>query len=164
MSTVLQIAYGELGVSWDTTPERVQEYIDASSKEKVYGQKKTHSRSWCTDFAYWVVQQAGLKTPAKSQYDSTIKAYNSTNRFLKAYPATKTPKPGDLYYMPYKDTAKTKSVWHIGFIIDAESYDLVLTLDGNSNYGNHWTFGMGGGWVCMNWRTPALIETYMALR
>lgn len=63
--------------------------------------------------------------------------------------------------MPYKDG---KQVNHIGFVVDAESYKpLVLTLDGNSNFGGYWTFGLGGGWVCMNWRNRAVIQTYLTI-
>jgi len=47
--------------------------------------------------------------------------------------------------------------------MDATGYDQVLTLDGNSDFGGYWTSGSGGGWVCMNWRNPALIETYLTI-
>lgn len=158
MSSVLQIGYAELGVSWESG-DRVQEYIDLSSRDPVFDQKKTHSRSWCTDFAYWVIDQAGLPTPEKSRPDPKTQS-NSTSRFFSAYSTTSNPKPGDLYHMPYKGT---KAVWHIGFVVDAESYDQVLTLDGNSDFGGYWTFGVGGGWVCMNWRNRAAIQSYLTI-
>ena len=103
---------------------RSSDELDVSSRDSVLYQRKSHSRSCCADFAYWVIDQAGLPLPEQSRRDPITQS-NSTSRFLTAYSSTSNPKPGDLYHMPYKGT---KAVWHIGFVVDAENYEQILII------------------------------------
>ena len=65
-----------LGVSWRNNKDIVNMYIQASAGFKC----KEPERSWCGDFAYWVLKESGitplpgLAKPAKGGWDTVSRA------------------------------------------------------------------------------------------
>lgn len=162
---VLFIGNCELGVSVKTNRARVQEYIDASSRAKVYNPLLN---SWCTHFVYWVVDRAGMK----GKIERTPLGHFSVSRMYDAFTVTNEPRPGDLYYMKY---VGGKLTHHVGFVKSVRDTE-IESLDGNSGSfkdpRTDWSWklpsgqsggGIGGGVVCNNIRQRREISDFLQL-
>ncbi len=157
---VLFVGYQEIGNSLKSNPARVKEYIDFSCTQTVTSHLQV---SWCTHFVHWCVDRAGLTGKiAKAPLGN-----KSTGRMLEAFPKTKNPRPGDLYYMP---VVGGKTTHHFGLVSDVQG-DEIESLDGNSgdwrDPRTDWTTktggGIGGGMVCLNKRKIVEIATFLEL-
>ena len=105
-----------LNISWRYNKEIVKNYIRASNKRINVDQIGDDDHSWCGDFAYWVLKEAGISplpphaVPAKGGKDS---GWTTVSRFGDTYPTFKpgegTPEPGDMYYMTYRTFEAKKS-------------------------------------------------------
>lgn len=162
--TVLMAGFGEIGNSLKTAPDRVREYIDASCSVKVWDPLQN---SWCTHFVYWALEKGGMT----GRVAKTSLGPQSVSRMFDAFPKTKSPRPGDLYYMKVVDG---KTTHHVGFV--AEVGDTKIhSLDGNSGSfkdpATNWSWtangtsggGIGGGVVCQNYRNISEVTTFLEL-
>jgi len=162
---VLFLGYQEVGVSLKTKPDRVKEYIDASCSVKVYDYLQN---SWCTHFAYWLLESAGMK----GKVAKTPLGEKSVSRMFDAFPTTTKPRPGDLYYMK---VVGGKTTHHIGFV--SKVFDTEIeSLDGNSGSfkdpATNWSWttpdgksggGIGGGMVTLNRRNISEIDNFLEI-
>lgn len=151
----------DLAVGLRNNPERVKEYQRTSRAD---GQSNSPlSRSWCGDFAYWVLKMSGATAlPAAARPEGGGK-WNTISRFFQVYAETTDPQPGDMYYMPkhYNASGQLVDVHHVGFIVDA-SGDKVQTVDGNSGTDfSKMLKGIGGAYVSRNNRDRSLITAYL---
>jgi hypothetical protein len=149
VSTIVSKASSQLGVSVNSNKSQVVAYIQDSGGSPLMPEK----RSWCGDFAYWVIHQAKI-SPLPDSWHPAPKPLgsNAIPRFFKRFPVTKHPLPGDMYY---RRKINGRDVEHVGFV---ENPDLkpgfIGTLDGNAGGANaDWSLGLGGGCVSRN-ETP----------
>jgi Putative peptidoglycan binding domain len=178
---VLNVAMREVNVSWPSTPDRVKLYFRSSAmiaEDALAQEAKTHATSWCSFFVHWSLIQAGV-SPLPPM---TAMKGDAIQRFIDTYisplgktpadfvPSKYTPKPGDMYYMPFSPLAldPLTPTHHIGFVVGQESpgdpRSAVHTFDGNSTRTRTiWFGGKGGGMVCNNTRDISSIRHYFPL-
>lgn len=169
LDSVIMVASieADLQVSWKTNKSRVQEYILASTNKPASGKP---DRSWCGDFAYWVLKMAGVSplppiaTAAKGGW-TTVSRFGAT--FPKRMPGDYIAKTGDMYYMP-----KVRGVdgllhetHHVGFVIDDTGGTEFDSLDGNGKGGGNWAImtpnTIGGGYVGYATRERPLVQYFI---
>jgi hypothetical protein len=167
-AVILAVAGSQVGVSCTTPPykQRVIDYIHQSANFWTHIPEK---RSWCGDFAYWVLAQAHLSPmPVKAHWSQQHGA-NTISRFFVRFPKTTDPLPGDIYYRPFIDVnGVRKDVQHVGFVIDPSfSSDRILAINGNATgLTSDWHLGIGGG--CVSIGTAPLtgstrVHTFLAV-
>lgn len=147
--TVLYVAYAEanLQISWKYNKKRVQEYMRVSLARSQ--PPNDPSRSWCGDFVYWVLLQAGVTPiPPVAMYDENIKGWNTIHRFKQTYetasPADYQAQPGDMFYMPLVPNKKGEMIalHHIGFVVEDTDGPTFKSINGNG--GGNYALMVGG--------------------
>jgi hypothetical protein len=166
-----------LNVSWRNSKNVVKTYIRVSSGLDV---NAPTDRSWCGDFAYWVLRESGIapmppmaKVETFKDGDKTFSAWNTVSRFGNTYgkfkPGEGVPKPGDMYYMQYTTLAAKKAggngTNHVGFVVEYDANSPTFkSVDGNS--GDNPAIlvkGVGGGYVCYNTRHVSLVDFFIPI-
>ena len=154
-----------LGVSWRNNKDIVNMYIQASAGFKC----KEPERSWCGDFAYWVLKESGI-TPLPGLAKPAKGGWDTVSRFGDLYPTFKrgegVPQPGDMYYMKYTTQAAKAAgghgTNHVGFIVEYDPNSPTFkSVDGNS--GDNPAIlvkGIGGGYVCFNNKRDVTLVDY----
>lgn len=165
-----------LNVSWRNSKNVVKTYIKISSGLEV----NEPARSWCGDFAYWVLRESGI-TPlpplaqieTKKVGNETVSGWNTVSRFGDTYgkfkPGERAPQPGDMYYMQYTTFAAKKAggngTNHVGFVVEFNPGSPTFkSVDGNS--GDNPAIlvkGIGGGYVCYNTRNISLVDFFIPI-
>ncbi len=165
-----------LNVSWRNTKQMVKTYIKVSSGLDV----STPERSWCGDFAYWVLRESGitpmppLAQPVKKEKgDKSGGGWNTVSRFGETYgtfkPGEGVPQPGDMYYMQYTTVAAKQAggngTNHVGFVVEfAPNSPTFKSVDGNSGSDpSILVKGIGGGYVCYNTRNISLVDFFIPI-
>lgn len=158
-----------LNVSWRNSKNVVKSYIRISSGLEV----DTPDRSWCGDFAYWVLRESGI-TPLPPLAAPVEGGWNTVDRFLQKYPTflpgAETPEPGDMYYMVYTTLEAKKAggngTNHVGFFVgfDDSNPGRFKSVDGNSGTDpSILVKGIGGGYVCFNNRHMSLVNKFIRI-
>jgi hypothetical protein len=147
MPTIRDTARGELGTSLTSNRQRVAEYVQKSGGST----SQMEGRSWCGDFAFWVLDQAKISPlPDRWQSRPYPQGSNAIPRFFDRYGTTTHPLPGDMYYRPYiMGLHGIQDVEHVGFIEDPDwKPGFMRSIDGNGGgAGANWSLGLGGGVV-----------------
>ncbi|SRR5216683_3957743 len=167
MLDTLYIAWQEalVNVGWKTNKARVFEYIRTSRQRSyVADEVDDPSNSWCGDFVFWVLRQAGVK-PLPGDYESrpAPMGSNAIARYTEAYPQVNDPQSGDIYYMPINAMGVQKD--HVGFVWNADNPSAIRTIDGNTDGGLGGNIsllvkGLGGGYVTYNTRSPSQTKLF----
>jgi len=164
-SLIVTTAGCEIGTSVKTARARVISYIERSG---AFVTPIPEKRSWCGDFAYWVLAQTPLSPlPALWRFNSGNS--NAISRFFARFPKTTDPLPGDMYYRPFIEVnGVRKDVEHVGFVTDPTfGPDRILTINGNaSGLSADWSLGMGGGCVSIGTAPltgPTKVHTFLAI-
>ena len=181
--TVLYLAWNEvnLQISWRYNKARVQEYIRVSVGTGWSADEPT--RSWCGDFAFWVLTRSGVSPlPSISQVETernaqgkiTSSGWNTVSRFGKTYPKQSpkdyTAKPGDMFYMPKVRHPKKGLIetHHFGFVVEdpGKASNSFKTINGNGK-GNPALMvadRLGGGYVSYDPQSErGLVEYFVQL-
>lgn len=157
-----------LNVSWRNSKNIVKTYIKVSSGLDV----NTPERSWCGDFAYWVLKESGIN-PLPGLAKPVAGGWDTVSRFPVLYPSFKPgegiPQPGDMYGMKYTTFEAKKAggngTNHIGFVVEFDPNSPTFkSVDGNS--GDNPAIlvkGIGGGYVCFNKRNIALVDYFVRI-
>lgn len=167
-SDVMYIAFLEALVKtgWKTNKARVFEYL-RTSRQTAYVADNVNDpgNSWCGDFVYWCLAQAGVR-PLPANFSLTGSSNHKSNaieRYKVAYTQVTDPQPGDIYNMPVNASGVGKN--HVGFIVNADNPGAIRTIDGNTDGGlggdiNLLVKGLGGGYVAYNSRQPSKTPLY----
>ena len=157
-----------LNISWRNSKNVVKSYIKTSSGLDV----DTPERSWCGDFAYWVLKESGIQ-PIPGLAKPVAGGWDTVSRFGALYtkfqPSEAAPQPGDMYYMKYTtDAAKAaggNGTNHVGFVVEFAPNSLTFkSVDGNSGTNPAiLVVGIGGGYVCYNTRNLALVDYFIRI-
>lgn len=144
-----------LNVSWRNSKNIVNEYIRASAGFTI----TEPTRSWCGDFAYWVLKECGIR-PMVGLAKPVSGGWDTVSRFGDLYPTFRpgedTPQVGDMYYMQYvtqaAKTAGGNGTNHVGFVVKFTPGESTFkSVDGNSGTDvSILVKGIGGGYVCFN--------------
>lgn len=157
-----------LNVSWRNSKNVVRMYIKVSSGLDV----TEPARSWCGDFAYWVLRESGIQPlpglakPAEGGWD-TVSRFGALYTTFRA--GEDTPVPGDMYYMKYTTLEAKKAggngTNHVGFVVDFPSGSSTFkSVDGNSGTDpSILVKGIGGGYVCYNTRNLSLVDYFIRI-
>ena len=146
-----------LGISWRNNKDIVNLYIKASANFTV---KKPTERSWCGDFAYWVLKESGVSPLPGFAKPAPGGGWDTVSRYGKLYPkfmaGEDTPQTGDMYYMRYTTYAARASggngTNHVGFVVEYnENEPTFRSIDGNTGTNPAILVkGVGGGYVNYN--------------
>ena len=166
-----------LNISWRNNKEVVKNYIRISSGLNI---NAPDERSWCGDFAYWVLRESGIKPlppmaklETKKEGNKTRSAWNTVSRFGDTYgkfqPGERAPQPGDMFYMQYTTLAAKKEggdgTNHVGFVVEYTPGSATFkSVDGNS--GDNPAIlvkGVGGGYVTYNNRHVSLVNFFIPI-
>lgn len=165
-----------LNISWRNSKSIVKNYIKISSGLDI----DEPTRSWCGDFAYWVLRESGItplppmaKLETKVIKNKTYSAWNTVSRFGDTYGKFKRgegePKPGDMYYMQYTTLEAKKAggdgTNHVGFVVEyTPGSPTFKSVDGNSGTNPAILVkGIGGGYVCHNTRNVSLVDFFIPI-
>jgi hypothetical protein len=152
---------------WKSNKNRVKEYIRTSRNvTNVSDDPQSKEMSWCGDFVYWVLFQAGVQ-PLPGPWHIAPKSQGWTtaiSRFTQLYTQVHDPEPGDLYYMPVNAQGYQKD--HIGIVYATNEWkhsSCFTSIDGNTdgNLGANWAnlvVGIGGGYVAQNRRNSRAVS------
>lgn len=157
-----------LNVSWRNSKNVVKTYIKVSSGLDV----DKPERSWCGDFAYWVLKESGIQ-PLPGLAKPAAGGWDTVSRFGALYttfkPGENVPQPGDMYYMKYTTFEARKAggngTNHVGFVVEFEAGKPTFkSVDGNSGDNPAiLVVGIGGGYVCYNTRNIALVDYFIRI-
>jgi hypothetical protein len=157
-----------LNVSWRNSKNVVKTYIKVSSGLDV----DAPERSWCGDFAYWVLKESGIH-PIPGLAKPVKGGWDTVSRFGDLYPTFKPgegePQPGDMFYMKYTTLEAKKAggngTNHVGFVVEFTPGSATFkSVDGNS--GDNPAIlvkGIGGGYVCYNTRKLSLVDYFIRI-
>jgi hypothetical protein len=165
-----------LNISWRNNKNVVKTYIKVSSGLDV----NTPERSWCGDFAFWVLRESGIKpmpplaAPVKKKEgEKGPGGWNTVSRFGETYqtfkPGEGVPQPGDMFYMRYTTFAAKQAggngTNHVGFVVEyVPDSPTFKSVDGNSGSDpSILVVGVGGGYVCYNTRHVSLVDYFIRI-
>lgn len=157
-----------LVISWRNHKNIVKDFIRTSSGLNV----DSPTRSWCGDFAYWVLMHSGI-TPMVGLAKPVTGGWDTVSRFGKLYqtfkPGEGTPQPGDMFYMKYTTAAnkqKGYATHHVGFVVEFQPGKPTFTsVDGNTgNDPSILVKGIGGGYCSYNYdRSVTLVDYFIRI-
>lgn len=158
-----------LNVSWRNNKNIVNVYIQTSAGLTT----NLPERSWCGDFAYWVLRESGISPMPGLAKPAGKHGWDTVSRFGDLYPTFRLgeqiPEPGDMYYMQFTTkTAKAaggNGTNHVGFVVEFTPGSATFkSIDGNS--GDNPAIlvkGIGGGYVTYNTRDVSLVDYFIRI-